>query len=462
MKYFTLVLSLLACGRAIAAPMNTCEVQEQCIEIEANLYKTNKCSSVTCEYEVCLTVSGKGSNCPSTFSHSCEKPELMCDHKNKTKGLYEFPKFYDGEKFASENFNVKKGRKMCQIVGPGEKVQFLLKDGNGCKKTAGPVTTAVTTSSPNFMLPNQVASCAPRDSNTTSCTGNGVGIECVWEYTAPSCSTELIANPNGTKDTKSEHNSGARGDPHIQTFSGELYDFHGICDLVLLHNPGFENGLGMDIHIRTKKMHQWSYISSAAVKIGEDTFELKAENKKADYWVNGMIGDEALLSRNKILQMTVSGYPIKYRQLNSLQKEFIIDLGHGERIEFKTWKKMIRVEVVGPTPQNFGSSVGLMGTYEKSLKIGRDHKTILDDLNAFGQEWQVLESEPMLFHDIDGPQAPTRCEIPSNVQVRRRLAESTITLESAEIACASVSKEDFNLCVFDVMASNDKKIAGAY
>jgi hypothetical protein len=26
----------------------------------------------------------------------------------------------------------------------------------------------------------------------------------------------------------------------------------GACDLVLLHNPDFANGLGMDLHIRTK------------------------------------------------------------------------------------------------------------------------------------------------------------------------------------------------------------------
>jgi hypothetical protein len=43
-----------------------------------------------------------------------------------------------------------------------------------------------------------------------------------------------------------------QGDPHFKTFGGEMYDFHGECDLVLLHNPEFNNNLGMDIHIRTK------------------------------------------------------------------------------------------------------------------------------------------------------------------------------------------------------------------
>lgn len=36
-----------------------------------------------------------------------------------------------------------------------------------------------------------------------------------------------------------------------QTFSGEFYDFHHGCDLVLVTAPAFAEGLGMDIHIRT-------------------------------------------------------------------------------------------------------------------------------------------------------------------------------------------------------------------
>ena len=51
--------------------------------------------------------------------------------------------------------------------------------------------------------------------------------------------------------------SGTKGDPHFVTFAGEQYDFHGGCDLVLLSNPGFSNGLGMDIHVRTVIKTWW-------------------------------------------------------------------------------------------------------------------------------------------------------------------------------------------------------------
>ena len=40
--------------------------------------------------------------------------------------------------------------------------------------------------------------------------------------------------------------------PAVKTWTGESYDFHGACDLVLLSNPSYGNGQEMDIHIRTK------------------------------------------------------------------------------------------------------------------------------------------------------------------------------------------------------------------
>jgi hypothetical protein len=47
--------------------------------------------------------------------------------------------------------------------------------------------------------------------------------------------------------------SGIYGDPHFKTWSGLKYDYHGICDLVMLSHPNFREGLGMEIHVRAKK-----------------------------------------------------------------------------------------------------------------------------------------------------------------------------------------------------------------
>jgi hypothetical protein len=64
------------------------------------------------------------------------------------------------------------------------------------------------------------------------------------------------------------------GDPHFKTWHNQWYDFHGICDLVLLENDEFDDGKGMDIVIRTKPRYEYSFIEAAAIKLGEDILEV--------------------------------------------------------------------------------------------------------------------------------------------------------------------------------------------
>jgi hypothetical protein len=80
-------------------------------------------------------------------------------------------------------------------------------------------------------------------------------------------------------------NGGAMGDPHFKTWSGDWYDFHGICDLVLLDAPDFNNGMGLTIHVRTKPRYEYSFIESATLKIGDDVLEVGAWG---NYILNGV------------------------------------------------------------------------------------------------------------------------------------------------------------------------------
>jgi hypothetical protein len=260
---------------------------------------------------------------------------------------------------------------------------------------------------------------------------------------------------------------GASGDPHFKTWSGEHYDFHGVCDLILLKNPYFKADLGLDIHIRTKKIRQFSYISSAVLRIGEDLFELMGDKSPVNgfhYWVNGVKSSHVDLYKDDfmLLPFTISGYPITYRRLNSKQHEFTIDLGGNEKIIMKTWNELVRLDITGATSRDFGNSSGLMGTFGNGVHMARDNKSILQDVNKFGQEWQVRVYEPKLFHSVEGPQAPEQCILPSTSSLRRRLGESLITQEEAESACSKVTESDRDLCVFDVMATNDVGVVGAY
>jgi len=243
------------------------------------------------------------------------------------------------------------------------------------------------------------------------------------------------------------------GDPHFKTWTGESYDFHGVCDLVLLKNDGFANNLGMKIHIRTTKMRKWSYVSVGAVRIGQDTLEVMGGRKENRFWVNGIKGSD---------KKTLSGYPFHFKQVNRKNRQFTIDIGEKEKILVGTWNSFVRIEFENVKSKQFEDSMGLMGSFSTGTRLARDNVTLLNDFNIFGQEWQVLDSEPKLFHDVKGPQHPKKCQIPSSLEMRRRLSEAKITKEDAKKACAHVSEAVMDLCVFDVMVTNDASTMGAY
>jgi len=262
--------------------------------------------------------------------------------------------------------------------------------------------------------------------------------------------------------------TGVFGDPHIRTWSGKLYDFHGVCDLVLLTNPNYKDSVGMDIHIRNKRTRQWSYVDSAAVRIGNDILEVMGGKAANSFWING---EEVQYSdqTETMLVKKLSGHTIKYKAVSEKSREFVIDLNDHDndfnegKILLSTWNKFVRVNMdTGGNGNNFIDSIGLMGRFPDGKRLGRDKVSAFENDNEFGQQWQVLSSDPKLFSSIEGPQYPSQCEILSSLEMRRRLAENTVPLADAQNACSQVKIEEYETCVFDVMATNNKEITKAY
>jgi len=277
-------------------------------------------------------------------------------------------------------------------------------------------------------------------------------------YTDSCVSTGTCDQPNGGA---CESGSGAGGDPHIKTWFGEKYDFHGVCDLVLLSNPGFDNGRGMHIHIRNKRMRSWSYISTTAVSIGEDILQIKGGRDSMKYFLNGNEQDADSNNSDGVVD-NFAGYKLKYQRISERAVEYEVVLENTELILLKTWNGFVSVTVKNPRKEHFGRSVGLMGSFPNGIKLARDNATIIDDADTFGQEWQVVGSEPKLFTEIEGPQFPIKCDIPSSADMRRRLATSIMPIETAKAVCMDVAKDEKDLCIFDVMVTNDSGLAGAY
>ena len=252
------------------------------------------------------------------------------------------------------------------------------------------------------------------------------------------------------------------GDPHFRTWNnGGSFDFHGECDLVLLDNPGFWNGLGMKIHIRTKIETWWSFIESAAIQIGKETLEVHGGMQHIRYRVNG--ARELFEVTNDATAM--EAFPVHFRRINPHQSQVRVDLGEGNAVSIETFKRFTRVNLNVHDAHNFMRSVGLLGSFPEGTKLARDGITVLEDSNKFGQEWQVRPDEAIFYQDVNSGQSTSMCVMPeqrTKQEKRRRLGEATIQREAAAAACAHAKKEDYDSCIFDVMTTNDIEMAGSY
>ena len=214
-----------------------------------------------------------------------------------------------------------------------------------------------------------------------------------------------------------------------------------------------------------RRVLRWSYIQTAAIRIGDEILEVTGGDHPK-FWVNGVDGsnDGVIVFSSLGLKVDVTGFE------TGNHTRVRIDLLNADAIAFETVKDFVRVTVhqVDSKWNKFTTARGLMGSYPSGVTLARDGITVMEDTNAFAQEWQVLSTERALFRVVEGPQHPTKCIMPTDIPTdlrmsRRRLEESMITPQDAELACSHVMNDDErNACIVDVLATNDKDIAIAY
>ena len=225
-----------------------------------------------------------------------------------------------------------------------------------------------------------------------------------------------------------------------------VLQFMGECDIKLISNPDFVDGLGLLVQIRTKIRYTYSYVEAAAIQIGDDVLEVASYGTYA--W-NG-------ISNADLATATLGGFPVTYQHQGENGHLFTIQVGTKEAILVKVYKDMVGVKFEHPTVKNFEKSVGVLGSFLSGEKLARDGTSIMTDANEYGQEWQVRAAEPQLFmvpsHVIG------KCILPSDdliAERKRRLGES-VSKETAHVACKKfVQKAAHEACVYDVMATGD-------
>jgi von Willebrand factor type D domain len=243
-------------------------------------------------------------------------------------------------------------------------------------------------------------------------------------------------------------------DPHFRTYDGTKYDFHGQCDLVMARSPEFGSGLGLDLHARTEIVSGWSLISNAALRIGEDVFELANDGS---YFINGNSNVELPFAMSDRYTVTKEVKTFTAANEDKLEQVVVaVDLNDGQNIVITLFKSMISVQVNAAL---LGTE-GMLGMQVMDGMVGRDRETILTDANEMGAQWQVTNAEPMLFRDIRAPQYPETCVLP--IVESRRLRHSEENKRRAESVCASVDESVRQFCFDDVLLTGDFDLANGY
>lgn len=210
--------------------------------------------------------------------------------------------------------------------------------------------------------------------------------------------------------------------------------------------------MGLRLHIRTTRVKFFSFIEKVALQIGDNILEF--DNDVENFLING----EKVEANQKHHKTRLGDYIVRRDQ-----KAISVRL-HKEgkaKIDFHTRKNGFPAVIVdGGHTDIFQGSLGLLGDWETGKKLARDGTTEIevDPENAtpFALEWQVRDTEPMLFKDARYPQFPSVCTPPAKWN-GFRLGHKSVRKE-AEEAC-SHWKHDKEDCIFDVMATRDILVA---
>ena len=208
----------------------------------------------------------------------------------------------------------------------------------------------------------------------------------------------------------------------------------------------------MDLHIRTTIRKDYSFIETAALRIGNDVLEVSGWG---EYILNGVESADLPYQLD-------GGYRVEH--VEDVMKPnvhfFYVHLDQNKTILIQTFKDLVSVKLDAATAKHFGESAGLMGQFGSGAMLARDGETVVEDPIVFGQEWQVSDTDAKLFQDARFPQFPAQCAMPpTSTRQARRLGES-LARQAAQQACSKWG-DRAELCVMDVLATGEIALADA-
>lgn len=159
-----------------------------------------RCSAqdTPCEYRVCLTFDASLPLCTKDgpISHVCAAEDGACWELNSLEtDLLGFDVFSNGGADVKvEPFSM--GTEICQTGMPGEKIQFIIKDGNACEGSSALALPPVDGFTPTLQCSKNSAN---RMDAEHHCSGAGaIDKECVWEVFLPDSCPSSSSDPAST------------------------------------------------------------------------------------------------------------------------------------------------------------------------------------------------------------------------------------------------------------------------
>jgi hypothetical protein len=240
------------------------------------------------------------------------------------------------------------------------------------------------------------------------------------------------------------------------------FDFMGKCDIMVLAHPTYGNGKGLRMHARSENANQtYAWNTAVAVLIGSDILEMDTSDmtKTKFYW-NKVETEFNLLPDN------IAGYPINYEGTKDrlgYANQYVasISLEKGDVLELRAIGRYSDMGFLRYS-NNLRDSYGMLGNFRDELYLLRNGTNYgfpgVSQFFAFGQNWQVNSSEPMIFHDAQAPQFPARCTQPA--PGGRAWFSQDAALKHCKDRGALAHLLD--LCAYDVFLTGDPNIALLY
>jgi hypothetical protein len=114
-------------------------------------------------------------------------------------------------------------------------------------------------------------------------------------------------------------------------------------------------------------------------------------------------------------------------------------VGYGDNILITQKWGVIKVGVAVNEKNEFHGTISIICHFNKLEFLAPDSIRKMPGFNQFGQEWYVLESEPINFNERHALQQPEKCTL-STAVTKRRLGEDPALHQMAEKAFAGAEE----------------------